>query len=212
MRRVSLVRTPSHHPIKSAASPIKIQDAPSPPSPAEGKDAQTNKKKKKSVRFSDSVEQVWLFHQWDAPHRGYARTAEEDGDAHYILISLVPEGSDRRNNSDRPIQLERVVMRPDQAIAGQCRVANLAYEKHVMVRYTLDRWATFYDVDATFRASCVSSDLFDFKIALSRGGSSARQAEELQLSLRYCVNGFEFWDNNHGQNYCYRILHPALSR
>lgn len=77
------------------------------------------------------------------------------------------------------------------------RVANLAYEKHVTVRWSNDKWATFQDKDATFSTSLNrESDMFEFVLPFQ---------EEIEFAAPYQVDGIEVWDNNAGGNYQFPI-------
>uniref|UniRef100_A0A674MZQ8 CBM21 domain-containing protein n=1 Tax=Takifugu rubripes TaxID=31033 RepID=A0A674MZQ8_TAKRU len=86
------------------------------------------------------------------------------------------------------------------SLSGIVRVLNLAFEKSVFLRYSLNNWITFMDSLASY-VPCSSdgvTDRFRFKIVtptyLDSGGT-------LQFAIRYCVGGVEFWDNNNGNNY-----------
>lgn len=86
------------------------------------------------------------------------------------------------------------------SISGIVRVLNLAFEKRVTLRYTLNSWLTFMDVPASYvpQSSDGLTDKFHFKIvtpAFFEGSGS------LQFAVRYRVGTDEFWDNNDGKNY-----------
>ncbi|KAI7877054.1 hypothetical protein K492DRAFT_239419 [Lichtheimia hyalospora FSU 10163] len=70
------------------------------------------------------------------------------------------------------------------------------------LRYTFDNWRTYVDTDAVYQGPCNSSnnsrDRFSFSFACHH---KEGENQQLQLALRYLVNGQEFWDNNNGQNY-----------
>lgn len=86
------------------------------------------------------------------------------------------------------------------SISGTVRVLNMAFEKSVSIRYTLNNWLTLVDLPATYvlDSSDGLTDKFSFKIVtpafFDSGGS-------LQFAVRYCVDGTEHWDNNDGKNY-----------
>lgn len=86
-------------------------------------------------------------------------------------------------------------------LSGVVRVLNLAFEKSVYLRYSLNNWITFMDSLAYYvpDSSDGVTDRFSFKIitpTFMEGGGST-----LQFAIRYCVCGEEFWDNNVGNNY-----------
>ncbi|XP_056464486.1 protein phosphatase 1 regulatory subunit 3E [Gadus chalcogrammus] len=86
------------------------------------------------------------------------------------------------------------------SLSGVVRVLNLAFEKSVYLRYSLNNWITFMDSLAYYvpDSSDGVTDKFSFKIItptfLEGGGT-------LQFAIKYCVSGEEFWDNNVGKNY-----------
>lgn len=86
------------------------------------------------------------------------------------------------------------------SFSGFVRVLNLAFEKSVYLRYSLNNWITFMDSLASYvpQSSDGVTDQFAFKIItptfLEGGGT-------LQFAIRYCVGGDEYWDNNNGNNY-----------
>jgi len=74
------------------------------------------------------------------------------------------------------------------------------FEKRVFVRYTLDDWRTFMDVEATFLDvdSACGADRFHFRLDFPfRLPNETR----LQLAVASCTGGQTHWDNNGGLNY-----------
>lgn len=96
------------------------------------------------------------------------------------------------------------------SLSGIVRVLNLAFEKSVSLRYSLNNWITFMESLASYVPSSSDSgtDKFCFKIVtptyLDNGGT-------LQFAIKYCVDGQEFWDNNNGINYKVRRHRFKLS-
>jgi hypothetical protein len=95
---------------------------------------------------------------------------------------------------------------PDQkCLMGSVAVANLAFQKFVACRFTLDYWKTTSEVAAEFsheirpKASPEGHDRFQFTIKLS--DLANLESKTMYLCLRYNVNGQEYWDNNHGSNF-----------
>ncbi|XP_053478480.1 protein phosphatase 1 regulatory subunit 3E [Ictalurus furcatus] len=86
------------------------------------------------------------------------------------------------------------------SISGIVRVVNLAFEKSVTLRYTLNNWLTFMDVPASYvpHSSDGVTDKFQFKIVTPAFFESSGS---LQFAVRYRVGTHEFWDNNDGKNY-----------
>ncbi|ORY91406.1 putative phosphatase regulatory subunit-domain-containing protein [Syncephalastrum racemosum] len=98
----------------------------------------------------------------------------------------------------------------DNILLGRCRVANLAFEKHVTVRYTTDYWKSFHETEALYREPIGSSantwDRFSFTIRLD---DCASPNITVYLALKYTVNDNEFWDNNDGANYQVDVILPS---
>ncbi|XP_063769683.1 protein phosphatase 1 regulatory subunit 3E [Pseudophryne corroboree] len=94
---------------------------------------------------------------------------------------------------------------------GSVRVLDLAYEKIVTVRYSLDGWLSYQETHALYAARLChggpghpGTDLFTFRLPLPPQDQS--QALSLQFAIRYEVGEEEFWDNNKGRNYS--LSHP----
>uniref|UniRef100_A0A131XW12 CBM21 domain-containing protein n=1 Tax=Ixodes ricinus TaxID=34613 RepID=A0A131XW12_IXORI len=85
------------------------------------------------------------------------------------------------------------------AIHAVIRVLNVAFEKLVILRYSLDQWRSFCDLRAVYLpgSSDGLSDRFGADLYLSE--NCARPM--VQMCVRYVVGDREFWDNNGGTNY-----------
>ncbi|CDH55457.1 predicted protein [Lichtheimia corymbifera JMRC:FSU:9682] len=189
-KRVSLVRNARY------AKPPQATPSPSP----------TKAIRKKTVRFSDTIEHVRFFYQWEAPTMETTTPRCQQLNDHKGSFNsglVVPTAN---ANDKAVVQLEYFSVQPNQQhplVTGQCSVVNLAFEKHVIVRYTFDNWRTFTDTDAIYQGPCSGSDnskdRFSFSFVWHNAVGDDHQ--RLQLALRYLVNGHEYWDNNNGQNY-----------
>lgn len=105
-----------------------------------------------------------------------------------------------------PARLERVWMSPDQkSLIGSIAVANLAFQKAVVCRFTFDYWKTTSEVAAEYhheirpREAEISHDRFQFSIKLS--DIANLETKTLFFCIRYNVGGCEYWDNNDGVNF-----------
>ncbi|KAI0201337.1 putative phosphatase regulatory subunit-domain-containing protein [Astrocystis sublimbata] len=105
-----------------------------------------------------------------------------------------------------PVRLERVWMSPDQkSLIGSVCVANLAFQKSVVCRFTFDYWKTTSEIGAEYhqeirpRESDSGHDRFQFNIKLS--DIANLESKTLYLCIRYKVNGLEYWDNNDSMNF-----------
>ena len=77
-------------------------------------------------------------------------------------------------------------------------VKNLGYEKHVKVRYTLDNWQTYQDVNLSYVSSGygINGELWAVDLDLDQNN-----LDGFQFCICYEVNGQTYWDNNFGANY-----------
>ncbi|TFK81922.1 carbohydrate-binding module family 21 protein [Polyporus arcularius HHB13444] len=106
-------------------------------------------------------------------------------------------------NADADLALEDLTLSEDGAsLSGRVRVRNLAFQKWVAVRFTVDSWQTTSEVTAKYLDS-VPGGVFDrFSFTIRLGDMLARIEEKtLFFALRFNVIGREIWDNNNGENY-----------
>ena len=97
-------------------------------------------------------------------------------------------------------------------VTGIVAVENMAFQKEVRVRYTLNAWGSFQDIWADYVPFSRSGDIdkFCFRLVLPFDLEVGRQIE---FAIRYRVDDKEFWDNNFGKNYVIEVLHdfPPLN-
>ena len=91
-------------------------------------------------------------------------------------------------------------------ITGIVAVENLAFQKEIQVRYTLNKWWSFQDIWADYVPFSRSGDTdkFCFRIVLPLDLEVGQQVE---FAIRYRACNKEFWDNNLGKNYVIEVLH-----
>lgn len=92
----------------------------------------------------------------------------------------------------------------NQTIAGSVRVRNLDFHKSVHVRYSLDGWRSFADLQANYVEN--SCDGFSDKFTFVLFGNSLHVGQRLEFAVRFQCKGQQFWDNNYGANYCFQCL------
>ncbi|KAG6820471.1 hypothetical protein H0H93_016766 [Arthromyces matolae] len=100
------------------------------------------------------------------------------------------------------VLLESLELSTDSpSVVGRVRVANLAYAKIVVARFTFDAWQTTSEVSARYVSSpSPRTDIFVFSVRLN--DLMARiDGKRMCLAIRYSVGGRELWDNNYGQDY-----------
>ncbi|RPD55656.1 hypothetical protein L226DRAFT_548268 [Lentinus tigrinus ALCF2SS1-7] len=174
----------------------------------------------KSVHFDSRLERVKLFlaeqkplaisregsptdtsgTESDFPSAIYGskRAGQEDK---MLTMQLTNQPAVPRAEAD--LALEDLTLSEDgTCLNGRARVRNLAFEKWIAIRFTVDWWQTTSEVTAKYLDSVPGGvfDRFSFTIRLS--DMLARIEEKtLFFALRYNVAGREIWDNNDGQNY-----------
>lgn len=91
-------------------------------------------------------------------------------------------------------------------VNGIISVINLTFEKKLIVKYTLNKWATEKCCEARYsKKDCDSSDKFVFQITLKEHDFPQFQLNEdrtMMFAIRYETgDGRIYWDNNYGQDY-----------
>jgi hypothetical protein len=121
---------------------------------------------------------------------------------HRIDVPMAPLLTD----DTRDVVIESVEL-VGTTIEGVVRVRNIAFEKWVAVRFTLDKWQTTSEVTARYKESLHEGmiDRFTFSIKLADVLSRAEE-KTVFLAVRYSVAGRDIWDNNSGRNYQVRIV------
>jgi protein phosphatase 1 regulatory subunit 3A/B/C/D/E len=92
-------------------------------------------------------------------------------------------------------------------VSGVARVANLAFHKAVMVRWTVTDWSTVTEQPAWHvpGSSRDGTDQFQFQLELPPLPAGGR----LELCLRFTAGGKDHWYNNEGDNYCFKVWGAA---
>lgn len=110
------------------------------------------------------------------------------------------------------VKVENCVVDKDQLIVnGTVRVANIAFDKQVAVRYTFDGWVTCGEVRATYvpGSNDGPTDRFAFTLYLQPHFGSVA-GSRVEFAVRYDTPGSSRWDNNHGQNYVIECYVPSF--
>lgn len=119
-------------------------------------------------------------------------------------------------SAEKAIFLENLFLLADHKyILGQIAVMNMAFEKHVNVRYSLDGWHTiveilaFYVPQTPLALKAKNYDRFMFKILLDLFFSGIQdplcESRIPELCIKYNTPGTELWDNNNGLNYLFDL-------
>ncbi|KAJ2706378.1 hypothetical protein FB645_001650 [Coemansia sp. IMI 203386] len=110
-----------------------------------------------------------------------------------------------------PVVLESVSYAAG-SLSGTVKVHNLAFEKSVFIRMTRDHWRTAQDVPAAFIRSIVGIDgsrpgVDRFRFVLPIDEDAVSNDTNIAMCVCYRVSNQEFWDNNSGANYLFRLSH-----
>lgn len=89
-------------------------------------------------------------------------------------------------------------------IVGTVRVLNMDFHKSVHVRYSLNSWTNYSDLQATYVPnSCDGlSDKFSFILYCH----TLTVGQKLEFAVRFQCKGTQYWDNNNGANYCFQCM------
>lgn len=169
-------------------------------------------RRKKAVRFADALgldlEEVKLFIDVDGSQNFWGRHQQHLTNK---TLQTTFHQSPRRQNPDflaqvshKKVCLENVSVN-GLAVTGTVRVANMAFEKQVRIRYTTDCWkhsATVNAVYVTGSSEC-GSDAFAFTLLAPL---DVPDYSVLEFCVCYNTQGNEYWDNNGGKNYQYNVI------
>ncbi|XP_065359122.1 glycogen-binding subunit 76A [Calliphora vicina] len=97
----------------------------------------------------------------------------------------------------------------NHTITGSVRVRNLDFHKSVHIRYSLDGWRSFADLQANYVEN--SCDGFSDKFTFIIFGNSLHIGQRLEFAVRFQCKGQQYWDNNYGSNYCFQCLPTSAS-
>lgn len=179
----------------------------------------------KAVHFDSHLEHVRHFLQVDRPlavSAGSSPVDNYDSDTEYpfgnedkhgarsppfeweMVIHNFPSETPARKC--QPVRLERVWLSNDHKfLIGSVVVANIAFQKSVTCRFTLDYWKTTSEVNGEYvsevtpRATEQGHDRFNFSIKLA--DLANLESKTLYFAIKFTANGQEHWDNNNGPNF-----------
>jgi hypothetical protein len=175
----------------------------------------------KAVHFDSHLEHIRHFLQLDRPLAVSAETSPVenydtkdefpfDSDSHGLSweweIKLANWPKDVSSRATRPVRLERLFLSADKStLIGTVAVANIAFQKYVTARFTLDYWRTTSEVGAAYCHDVrrqQAADGFDrFSFDLKLNDLANLETKTMFMCIRYNVDGQEYWDNNGSVNY-----------
>lgn len=118
-----------------------------------------------------------------------------------------------RRVKERKVSLETCAIDDKNlTVSGIVRVANISYQKSVIVRYTVNGWMTYTDDAASYISGSNDgvTDRFMFTIHLP---DYFAFGSRLEFSVMFTSGDQTFWDSNFGSNYrveCYFNMEPSL--
>jgi len=178
----------------------------------------------KAVHFDSQLEHIRHFLQVDRPlavsaGSSPAETYENEAEFPFgsdestprsrgvsyeweIQLANFPSNSEERKTW--PVHVERAFLSADKkSLIGVVSVQNLAFQKSVTARFTLDYWKTTSEVAAEYsndvRDQADNTDHFTFSISLA--DQANLENKTMFFCVRYNVNGQEYWDSNNSVNY-----------
>lgn len=95
------------------------------------------------------------------------------------------------------------------SIKGIVRVKNLDFNKSVHIRYTLDSWKSFADLQGQYIPN--SCDGFSDKFSFLIYAHTLAIGQRLEFAVRFQCKGCLYWDSNKGANYCFQCLPSSNS-
>ncbi|XP_047431812.1 uncharacterized protein ppp1r3aa [Mugil cephalus] len=153
-----------------------------------------------SVKEFDNVEVTEPEHI-RVDEREVTHSLEEYYMSCLFTVPSSPEELDHRVKTQM-LELESIELLPGTTtLRGIVRVANLCYSKHVYARVTLDRWNSFFDLQAEYvpGSSDWKTDRFTFKYTLVP--PFERDGTRVEFCLCYETSSGTFWANNQSMNY-----------
>lgn len=104
---------------------------------------------------------------------------------------------------DTDLYLESLFLDDDRkSLRGMIMCRNMAFQKWVAVRFTLDWWQTTSEVTATFKDSVRGGQYDRFAFVVKLHDILGKIEEKTMfMAIRYNTDGKEIWDSNGGQNY-----------
>ncbi|KAG2157661.1 putative phosphatase regulatory subunit-domain-containing protein [Suillus bovinus] len=225
------IRNKSGQPIKPSLKHAKLPNLSIPTGGAIVQSEPTTPTLSKAVHFDAKLEHVKLFLSKQKPlavSRDRDLTTDTSGTESDLpsIIRGPPDGFAEkqielqiRNMPSIPPKDADVILQGltlsqcDKTITGQIRVRNIAFEKWVAARFTLDLWQTTSEVTAHYVES-VNDGTFDiFMFTIRLHDMWARIEEKTMfIALRYTTAGMQLWDNNHGANYMLKFIGKLVPR
>lgn len=121
--------------------------------------------------------------------------------------SMQPNFLDRVRNNNVCLESAYVSDSAFSAISGLVRVKNIDFHKSVYIRYSIDKWRSFSDLQAKYVPS--SCDGFSDKFTFVLYAHTLTPGQRLEFAVRYHSCGAQYWDNNGGNNYIFECINQV---
>ncbi|KAG2107937.1 putative phosphatase regulatory subunit-domain-containing protein [Suillus discolor] len=225
------IRNKSGQPIKPSLKHAKLPSLTIPTGGVVVKSEPTTPTLSKAVHFDAKLEHVKLFLSKQKPLAvsrdrdlatdtsgtesdlpSFVRGSPDDFTEKQIELQIRNMPSTPSKDTDVVLQ-GLTLSQHDKTITGRVRVRNIAFEKWVAARFTLDLWQTTSEVTAHYVES-VNGGTFDIFMFTIRLHDIWLRIEEktMFIALRYTTAGTQFWDNNNGANYMLKFVGKLVAR
>lgn len=151
---------------------------------------------------TDSDESESEEEEEEDPRLGFQRYLDRT-EWHISLPNFKPA-----EHNDHEVYVESIFLSTDKnTLLGHIAVKNIAFEKYVNIKYSIDDWKTVtvvaaeYNDDVRRKRRQQGYDRFTFAINMGDFPQHAIKTKSIFFCVGYWTNGQEFWDNNNGRNY-----------
>ncbi|GMM36069.1 Gip2 protein [Saccharomycopsis crataegensis] len=117
---------------------------------------------------------------------------------------------ERKFATDPPVFLERFFLSTDKRLLkGQIATKNIAFQKKVAIKYSLNDWKIVSEVEAAYvpdiprilKKRMYDRFLFQIPLVTLMEDKNSLDHVDFVACIKYETNGETFWDNNEGKNY-----------
>lgn len=162
---------------------------------------------KKKLSFASSIEVICHFLKNESPtiiaqtDRLYVKDSNQNSKHKNIVFSKSIAPAQNTLTTSK-VALEKLYAHKN-ILVFYIQTLNIAYEKLVSVRYSIDQWKSFKDLNAKYHSTISNTiDRFSATLDLNLEVLPTHNCT-LQFAIRYIVDGQEYWDNNLELNYKY---------
>ncbi|XP_029472341.1 protein phosphatase 1 regulatory subunit 3A isoform X2 [Rhinatrema bivittatum] len=165
----------------------------------------------RKVSFADAfgfnLVSVKEFDTWEVPTAPQGDIMEDENvpvDEFFLapLFVLPTENDVMQKLYKQKVLLESVHFLPRlTSMKGIIRVLNVAFEKLVYVRISLDAWQSYYDILAEYMPESYDGETDQFFFKISLVPPYQKEGTKIEFCIRYETPVGIFWANNNEENY-----------